>query len=50
MSWTGSLLASQVDALYHVDCYVRVREKLATVILVITAPEKINYGLRWHII
>ena len=25
MSWTGSILASKVDALYRVDCYVRVK-------------------------
>ena len=27
MSWTGSILASKVDALYRVDCYVRVSIK-----------------------
>ena len=25
ISWTGSILASKVDALYRVDCYVRVK-------------------------
>ena len=25
MSWTGSILASKVGALYRVDCYIRVK-------------------------